>query len=413
MKRLVSLMLSLALLLCAASAMAEVKEVNAAESRAVTIQPAGDNTVEEGISPTTGRNLADVADELEYDGFLGMYLDGRYNPVLVQIDDTEGGVGTRAPWFASYADVIYETPLHMNGTTRMSMIYSDTQPEFVGPVRSIRVNHLWIREEWNSPFLYAGRQAMEGDPVGTSVPDQMELLGLHNPERPNSPGAPLMYDGTTGGKAWNDYCFRVTTLRAPHNAVYNLAGIVSKVIPNGEFTPNNHTYKFADELPAGGDEAPVVYVSWGNNAYNSKLVYVPAQGVYERYVNSKNYTLYDEMAPENLKRTTNDAGKTVYKCTLAHGNAITFSNVIVQFMDMEYAGAEERPKPTVTGSGNAEYFMGGKHYSGVWNRETLQDRTVFYDMEGNEMPMQRGKTLIIMMDYATSGRSVSYDDTVQ
>jgi len=38
---------------------------------------------------------------------------------------------------------------------------------------------------------------------------------------------------------------------------------------------------------------------------------------------------------------------------------------------------------------------------------------VFYDMEGNEMPMQRGKTLIIMMDYATSGRSVSYDDTVQ
>ena len=119
------------------------------------------------------------------------------------------------------------------------------------------------------------------------------------------------------------------------------------------------------------------------------------------------------MTPENLKRTTNDAGKTVYKCTLAHGNAITFSNVIVQFMDMEYAGAEERPKPTVTGSGNAEYFMGGKHYSGVWNRETLQDRTVFYDMEGNEMPMQRGKTLIIMMDYATSGRSVSYDDTVQ
>ena len=409
LKKLLSLMVCLALVICSVSALADPTVVDAAAERNITITPAGENTVEAGVSPTTGRKLADVANDLQAENFLGMYLDGEYNAVLVQIDDTEGGIGNRAPWFASYADVIYETPIHRNGTTRMSMIYSDTQPEFVGPVRSVRVNHLWIREEWNVPFLYAGRQYMEGDPVGTSVPQQMELLGLHNPEKPSSPGVPLMYDGTTGAKAWNDYCFRVTNLTAPHNAIYRLPGILNNVVPKGQFTPVNHTYLFADELPAGGDDAGTVYVTWGNTTYNSKLVYKPAEGVYERYVNSDNYTLYDEMAPENIRKTTNDVGKTVYRCTLAHGNPITFSNVVVQFMGMSYPESDERPLPVVTGTGNAEFFMGGKHYSGVWQRDTLQDQTVFYGPDGTEMPMQRGKTLIIMMDYKTAGRSVSYE----
>jgi hypothetical protein len=53
--------------------------------------------------------------------------------------------------------------------------------------------------------------------------------------------------------------------------------------------------------------------------------------------------------------------------------------------------------------------MCGKHYTGVWQRKDINDRTVFYGEDGNEIELQRGKTLIILMDYNNKGRSVSYE----
>ena len=56
----------------------------------------------------------------------------------------------------------------------------------------------------------------------------------------------------------------------------------------------------------------------------------------------------------------------------------------------------------LTGTGNADYFMGGKHIAGVWKRDTVEDRTVFYDENGEEIELQPGRTIIIMMDYNTT-----------
>ena len=53
--------------------------------------------------------------------------------------------------------------------------------------------------------------------------------------------------------------------------------------------------------------------------------------------------------------------------------------------------------------------MCGKHISGVWQRKTMDDRTVFYDDEGEEIALQRGRTLIVVMDYEFEHRSVSYE----
>ena len=53
--------------------------------------------------------------------------------------------------------------------------------------------------------------------------------------------------------------------------------------------------------------------------------------------------------------------------------------------------------------------MGGKHMSGVWNRDSISERTVFYNEDGDEIMLQPGRTLIIVMDYQTDNRSVSYE----
>ena len=115
--------------------------------------------------------------------------------------------------------------------------------------------------------------------------------------------------------------------------------------------------------------------------------------------------LYDELAPVSVKK----AGNSEVTIDLTHGNPITFSNVIIQSVNIDWSQGGEMPIITEIGTGNADIFMGGKHYAGVWNREALTDRTVFYDENGNEIPMQRGKTMIILMDYNKEIRQVSYE----
>ena len=65
--------------------------------------------------------------------------------------------------------------------------------------------------------------------------------------------------------------------------------------------------------------------------------------------------------------------------------------------------------PTLTGTGNADYFMGGKHIAGVWERKDYDSRTVFYGEDGNEIELQRGRTLIILMGYNNKKSKVSYE----
>ena len=64
---------------------------------------------------------------------------------------------------------------------------------------------------------------------------------------------------------------------------------------------------------------------------------------------------------------------------------------------------------TLTGSGNADVFMGGKHYTAVWNRDTPKDRTVFYGEDGEEISLLPGKTMIFLVDYQNDLRQVSYE----
>ena len=91
-----------------------------------------------------------------------------------------------------------------------------------------------------------------------------------------------------------------------------------------------------------------------------------------------------------------------------YGDAITYTNVIIQGIEMKWKGSE-RPNPTLTGTGNADYFMGGKHFKGVWSRKDMNSRTVFYGEDGNEISLLRGRTLIVLMDYNQKGRSVKYE----
>ena len=384
MKRLLCAILALTLALSAAAALAEdgLTRIDPKEKRGITINEAGLNETIEGVSPTTGLYL----DELEApDGFAGLAVTGKYLPMLVQIDNSDGGVNNIAPWGASYADIVYETPLHGRGMTRISYLFSDLIPDSVGPVRSARLGHAWLREEWDCGFLYYGQQEY----TKTNVREEFSKLGA------TSKG--VLFSGiVSASKPWKQYYTARKDATPPHHIDANVAAM-SELIPEEHVAPN-HTFLFTDELPTEGDDAEEIIIRWIYEQtgkpllhYGSNLEYDVDTNAYYRYMR------YDdgELVPYEDRDTQEQ---------------LAFSNVIIQFAETKYTAIDApitflvgeyyyTGKGSKSAEGNADIFMGGKHIAGYWKRENMESRTVFYDADGNEIQLQRGKTLISVVPY--------------
>ena len=70
----------------------------------------------------------------------------------------------------SYADVVYEAcQANGGGQTRMSMIFSDTIPDYVGFLRSTRLTHVRLRQEWNCVFCTSGYSSADARPENVSL----------------------------------------------------------------------------------------------------------------------------------------------------------------------------------------------------------------------------------------------------
>ena len=360
MKRIICLVLAFVLTLSMATAAFADTTIDATKKRRIKLKKVTENAVEEGISPTTGLTLADYDAP---DGFAGLAVTGRYLPMMVQIDNSDGGVNEVAPWGASYADVVYETPLYSKGFTRISYIFSDLIPDSVGPVRSTRVGHAWIREEWDAGFLYYGTQEY----AKTSVKEQFKKYGATKKG--------VIFSGTDGAnKAHKKYYSVRKGITAPHNKDANVAAI-SDLVPETHVAPN-HAYLFTDDVP-DGDDATEVIVNWDAIHYGSNLVYDADSNAYFRFMRYED----DELIPYEDRDSQEQ---------------LSFANVIIQFTKTDWVRGDA-PITHVVGEGNADFFMAGKHVAGYWKRADMASRTVFYAPDGTEMPMQRGKTLIVVI----------------
>ena len=167
MRKLLSLVLAMAILCGVSLALADPIRIDGTSERNITINDTGLNKDpqalidEDGISPTTGRYLDDIEWKEGWDAGVAPTKEGTYRPIMVQISNAGNGVGISssgklygtAPINASYADIVYEAPQKKGGSeTRMSMIFSDVIPDYVGFVRSTRLTHVYLRQEWDCAF---------------------------------------------------------------------------------------------------------------------------------------------------------------------------------------------------------------------------------------------------------------------
>lgn len=301
----------------------------------------GVNEVPDGKSPTTGLDW-----------------EGEYRPVAVQVSNS---AEARPHWNMSAADIVYESLLWGPGHTRYTLIFNDEHPDFVGAVRSARLHHCQIRQEWDCPFVFYGGQ----DTSGTSIYDFF---------KDNSVGTEFRFDGVKGGVG-SKVLSRSNERVSPHNAVVDLKALVEENWPADEdgnpYKPTSHAFKFSeDNYTKGYDTAISMDFSYADD-YEPSYVYNVDEGVYERYYNGEQQ--YDGYTEE----------------------PIVASNVIVQFCETYfYNGSASRPVVEMTGSGVCDVFVGGGHIRGTWSRKALGDRTIFMDMNGEEITLKPGKTFI-------------------
>ena len=415
MKRLLAIMCVLMLMVSVAGA--ETK-INATENRGIKLSKVDSTSVPdgvtpalanvpEGVSPTTGLTLSD------YDvpaGYAGLAATGIYFPVLVQIscpydEKTYAcGTGNRAPWGVQYADIIYELPLHQNGEVRMSALFSDVIPDAVGPIRSARVGHVWLREEWDCGFMYYGQQEYKRTNVIVEV------------RRTGASEKGLLWPGTSGSsRPWKAYYTKYTSkilhnsaLKAPNNRSGNPAGFILDYLVQDLSNPVwsdvliyptliKATRLYADDAYTGGDSADTIHVSWNRKDSNEIYRYNASSDVYERYLQS-------------------DAKNSdpVQWVELESQVPLTFSNLIVQWTETTYLGRDapvtqnigaydEKSNTYAAAGGNCDIFMNGRHIAGYWQRDAINEHTAYYDENGQQVALQRGKTMVIQLPLENSG----------
>ena len=312
------------------------------------------NPVIDGESPTTGL----PSDNEEY------------LPILVQIDNN---LGALPHWGIADADIMYEAPIQGGGWTRLTALFSDVYPEETGPDRSARVLHVDLREEWDAVLVHFGKQ----EEAGSDVREAIRNYGV------SAKG--LDIDGI--GNRYIKYFDRVGYHPAPHNVTVYVNSL-REFISQKNYPFPVRPYKFADQPDYNGPEAKNVSIMHEGNADSvSSFTYDDYSKGYHR--STLKGPFIDLLQPESQ---------------------MVYNNVIIQRTALTYNFSSLNPLlPNVVGQGAADIFIGGKYIAGAWARNSIKERTVFFDQTGKELELQRGKTWIILGDVSTA---VSYNGAV-
>ena len=386
MKKLLSILLVCAVLLSCVSALAAPKvkpnvyslplegvvSLEGVEDRKIQPKINGRHGMIAGESPTTG-----------------LPWSGEYLPMLVQISNPmdsvkvngttvkSAGVGQRAPWSGQYADVVFEGILYRTGETRITFLFNDSFAENkptagVGPVRSARIGHVYLREEWESGFIYAGGPRKEDNNI-------KELFKETGADEKG-----VLFNVLDGGNT--EYKYRVKGVKSPDNYNADVIGFRSLIPAAYSATPR--PFLFSDESPYtdGYEMAYNINLDWGKKDYISHFQYDESENLYLRFcgpgMDSAKWAPYMTFAAVDDRSVDNQ-------------EQLSFSNVIIQRVTYEYVNNNKTmPNMQSMGRGNADIFIGGRYIPGYWVRDSVSDPTVFYDDQGNELQLARGKTFI-------------------
>ena len=269
--------------------------------------------------------------------------------MICQMDNEPGarpqkGIGS--------ADIVYEVEIYDGGYTRYTAVFNDTIPEKIEAIRSARIVHADICNEYQGAFIHYGGQRYPG----SDVYHTFTILEGFGPR----------YDGIKGDRDF----YRDKNRKAPNNVICNLRNIYDRT--DWSTVTCRSPLRFAGKfrVPDQGEAVTKFRVPY-KKSYVPGYEWDDALKKYRRLYNDKPYV----------------DGET--------GEQVLVDNVIVQHVEYSwFEGNSDRPKVKLRGENKCDYFIGGKHFTGTWKRSKISKNTVYYDDDGKKVKLNPGTTFI-------------------
>lgn len=263
------------------------------------------------------------------------------------------------------AKILYEVPVE-GGITRFLAVFENYSAlEKIGSVRSCRYYYVYLAHEWNAIYAHYGQ---------SQYADQL----LKNPLVNRISG----FDSDTQGIVF----FRTSDKKAPHNAFAKGSGIIPYAQKKGFAVthPEGYegTFKFTD------DSNPVML---SNGSTANKVV--------SGFVISDSYFQYDLATQQYLRFQYNQPHTDAIS-----GKQLSFKNILVQFTQIGYLNDNKSLKIDLTGSGKGYYITNQKAIEVKWTKKEEFGITHYYDLAGNEIQLNQGKTCILIIDQNRKGK---------
>ncbi|MBU1126450.1 MAG: DUF3048 domain-containing protein [Patescibacteria group bacterium] len=301
------------------------------------------------VSPAV-QNVTDIlgiTDELPRHPLTGVAIDEEYK-TLPQVFGIMVENSADA-WPLSGIDdafLVIEAPVEAN-IPRFIVFFSDEDATAkVGPVRSARSYYLDWNDEFDAVYAHVG-----GSPEALElIRDKFETIDFN--------------------QFWHgEYFYRSTARYAPHNVYTTIENLTSALEELDLKKPEYGTWLFKNDEPVE------------NNGKSLS-------------VNFADGTTYDLDWRYNQK--TNDY--TRYQGTsimrLDYGDTVEVNNVAVIATDIKIIDNEGRKSIVTVGEGDALLAQDGKVIVCRWRKEERTERLRFFDIDGEEIKMNAGKTWI-------------------
>ena len=284
---------------------------------------------------------------------------GNRRPIAIMLNNLEAAQPMSG---ISYADVVYEYVVEGAITRLMGLFENYDGLDKIGSVRSCREYFVYTALEFDAVYMHFGQAAYAVELLGKDYVDNLNGLGEAG-----------------------DTCFyRTSDRQAPHNVYTSAKGIEAGIKKLGyredHYDGYHGKFKFCDlnkeVTNAGGIDAKHIEPKYRINKpwfdYNEKT------GKYDRYQ-------YDGPQIDDLT-----------------GEQISFDNVIIQYNKWIQLDEKDYLAFDCHSGGLIQYFTKGKMVVGMWQREINTENydlsaIRYYDMDGNEIEINNGKTFICVV----------------
>ena len=344
--------------LCACSKKSEDITSEAEEAPSIHIESPTKSSEEESLLAEEGKEKEDLAkgERLKKDGKIESFLSGNMvdeaignrRPLAIMISNDKEA---RPQYGLLSADIVYEAPVEGEMNRYMALIEDYDKLEKIGSVRSARTYYTYFAKEWDAVLAHFSQSTF-------ALPYLKNL------------------DTINGVNKGNSYFYRTKDKKKPHNA-YTSGELVNKARADFSYRENYEedykgNFKFAQ-----GEE----------NLSEGKV----AEKVTPGYSYNKPYFVY------------NSTDKLYYRFQYgakheSEGAQIAVDNIILSYNRITYY-ATTQYKDIALHEENPGYFITRGKFIPIKILKNSEFKTThYYDMSGNEINFNRGKTWICIID---------------